>query len=118
MSDLPSDVPPDFDWDELLRVQWVTLSEAEAETGVSRSALRAWYRTGQLPSRLVDSPYGPQREVPLEAVVRRAAGSTRIRRRLGRELTVEAELALLRDRVEELEARLEALETDVSRKRG
>ena len=31
---------------------WVTLERAAAETGVSRAALRSWYRTGQIPSRL------------------------------------------------------------------
>ncbi len=110
MSDHEPALPDDFDWEEILRVQWVTLAEAEQATGVSRSALRAWYRSGEIPSRLVDGPYGPQREVPLEAVVGRAASSTRVRRRLGREVTLEAEVALLRDRVEELEARLAALE--------
>jgi transposase len=105
-------IPDDFDWHELLRVRWVTLTDAEAETGVSRSALRAWSRNGEVPSRLVDGPFGPQREVPIEAVIGRAAESTRIRRRLGREVTLEAEVALLRDRVEELELRLVALETD------
>ena len=33
---------------------WVSLAEAEAEAGVSRSALRAWYRNGEIASRLVD----------------------------------------------------------------
>jgi transposase len=110
MSD-PRQLPYDYDWHELLRVRWVTLTDAEAETGVSRSALRAWSRSGEVPSRLVDGPFGPQREVPIEAVIARAAESTRIRRRLGREVTLEAEVALLRDRVEELELRLVALET-------
>ena len=27
---------------------WVTLERAAAETGVSRAALRSWYRTGQI----------------------------------------------------------------------
>ena len=45
--------------------EWVTLEKAAAETGVSRAALRTWYRTGQIPSRLVDGPHGPQRLVPL-----------------------------------------------------
>src|ERR1700752_4643149 len=38
---------------------WVTLERAAAGTGVSRAALRSWYRTGQIPSRLVDGPHGP-----------------------------------------------------------
>ena len=33
---------------------WVTLERAAADTGVSRAALRNWYRTGQIPSRLAD----------------------------------------------------------------
>ena len=44
---------------------WVTLERAAAETGTSRAALRTWYRSGQIPSRLVDGPHGPQRLVPL-----------------------------------------------------
>ena len=47
---------------------WVPLAIAEAEAGVSRSALRAWYRNGEIASRLVDGPHGPQRLVPLQAV--------------------------------------------------
>jgi hypothetical protein len=51
---------------------WVTLEKAAAETGVSRAALRTWYRGGQIPSRLVDGPHGPQRLVPLAMVAERA----------------------------------------------
>jgi hypothetical protein len=45
------------------------VGQAEAETGVSRSALRSWYRNGEIPSRLVDGPNGPQRLVPFDLVV-------------------------------------------------
>jgi transposase len=89
---------------------WVTLAIAEAEAGVSRSALRAWYRNGEIPSRLVDGPNGPQRLVPLQAVVDRAAQSARIQRRAEREVSLEAQLTLLRHRVDQLELRLAALE--------
>jgi hypothetical protein len=91
-------------------VAWVPLATAEAEAGVSRSTLRAWYRAGHLPSRLVDSPNGPQRLVPLHAVVERAAASPRLRRRSEQAVGLEAGLALLQRRVDELEARLAALE--------
>jgi transposase len=104
------DLPTNLDWDSLLDVRWVSLTEAENSVGVSRSALRSWYRNGQIPSRLVDGPFGPQREVPIEAVLARAANSTRITRRVGREITLEAEIALLRDRVEVLESRIAELE--------
>ncbi|MEX1007816.1 MAG: excisionase [Acidimicrobiia bacterium] len=104
------DLPTNLDWDSLLDVRWVSLTEAETSVGVSRSALRSWYRSGQIPSRLVDGPFGPQREVPIEAVLARAANSTRITRKVGREVTLEAEVALLRDRVEELETRIADLE--------
>src|SRR5258706_8800219 len=104
------DLPTNLDWDSLLDVRWISLTEAENSVGVSRSALRSWYRNGQIPSRLVDSPFGPQREVPIEAVLARAANSTRISRRVGREVTLEAEITLLRDRVEELETRIAELE--------
>jgi transposase len=89
---------------------WVPLAEAEAETGVSRSALRSWYRNGEIPSRLVDGPNGPQRLVPLDDVVRRAAQSPRIQRRAEREVGLEAQVALLRHRVDTLELRLAAVE--------
>lgn len=89
---------------------WVPLARAEAETGVSRSALRSWYRNGEIPSRLVDGPNGPQRLVPLDAVVERAAHSPRIQRRAEREVSLEAQVALLRHRIDQLELRLAALE--------
>jgi transposase len=95
---------------QLDETPWVPLAEAEGETGVSRSALRSWYRNGEIPSRLVDGPNGPQRLVPLDAVVERAAQSPRIRRRAEREVGLEAQVALLRHRVDQLELRLAALE--------
>ena len=95
---------------QLTDASWVTLARAEQETGVSRSALRSWYRAGEIRSRLVDGPNGPQRLVPLDAVVERAARSPRIQRRAERELGLEAQVALLRNRVDQLELRLAALE--------
>src|SRR3954449_2379010 len=95
---------------QLEETPWVTLAQAEQETGVSRSALRAWYRNGEVQSRLIDGPNGPQRLVPLDAVVARAARSPRIQRRAEREVSLEAQIALLRHRVDRLELRLAALE--------
>src|SRR5579864_9491142 len=89
---------------------WVTLEKAAAETGVSRAALRTWYRTGQIPSRMVDGPHGPQRLVPLAMVAERAEASPRLRRSAERRLSDEAQLELLRHRVDQLELRLAALE--------
>jgi transposase len=89
---------------------WVTLDRAAAETGVSRAALRSWYRTGQLPSRLVDGPHGPQRLVPLALVAARAEASPRLRRAAERRLAGEAQLEILRHRVDQLEIRLAVLE--------
>jgi hypothetical protein len=89
---------------------WVTLERAAADTGVSRAALRNWYRTGQIPSRLVDGPHGPQRVVPLDVVAERAEASPRLRRSAERRLADEAQLELLRHRVDQLELRLAALE--------
>jgi hypothetical protein len=91
-------------------MHWVPLTTAEAETGVSRSALRSWYRSGQIPSRLVDGPNGPQRLVPLDAVIERAARSPRIQRRAEREVELEAQVALLRHRLDQLELRLALVE--------
>ena len=79
---------------------WVTLERAAAETGVSRAALRSWYRTGQIPSRLADGPHGPQRLVPLTLVAARAEASPRLRRTAERRLADQAQLEILRHRVE------------------
>lgn len=89
---------------------WVTLERAAAGTGVSRAALRNWYRSGQIPSRLMDGPHGPQRLVPLDLVAARAEASPRLRRTAERRLADEAQLELLRHRVDQLELRLAALE--------
>ncbi len=107
----------DVDWARALEAwsaepdgAWVTVGEAERRAGVSKSALRSWYRSGQLPSRLVDGPHGVQRLVPLDAVAQRASQSPRIQRRLAGGLGLEAELELLRRQVEDLERRLRRLE--------
>jgi len=90
--------------------EWVTLERAAADTGASRAALRNWYRTGQIPSRLVDGPHGPQRLVPLDLVAARAEASPRLRRTTERRLADQAEMEILRPRVDQLELRLAALE--------
>ncbi|GAA1266884.1 hypothetical protein GCM10009609_32500 [Pseudonocardia aurantiaca] len=97
-------------FEQLDETPWVTLARAEAEVGVSRSALRSWYRNGEIQSRLVDGPNGPQRLVQLDAVIERAAASPRIQRRAEREVSLEAQVTLLRHRVDQLELRLAALE--------
>ena len=89
---------------------WVTLERAAAETGVSRAALRNWYRTEQIPSRLVDGPHGPQRLVPLSVIAARAEASPRLRHSAERRIAQEAQLEILRHRVDQLELRLAALE--------
>jgi transposase len=89
---------------------WVTLERAAAETGVSRAALRNWYRTEQIPSRLVDGPHGPQRLVPLSVIAARAEASPRLRHSAERRIAEEAQLEILRHRVDQLELRLAALE--------
>ena len=95
---------------ELEGSDWVTLERAAAESGASRAALRTWYRTGQIPSRLVDGPHGPQRLVPLGLVATRAEASPRVRHGTERRLADEAQLEILRHRVDQLELRLAALE--------
>ena len=90
--------------------EWVTLERAVADTGVSRAALRNWYRTGQIPSRLVDGPHGPQRLVPLAMVAGRAEASPRLRRTAERRIADQAELEILRHRIDQLELRVAALE--------
>ncbi len=89
---------------------WATLERAAAETGASRAALRSWYRTGQIPSRLVDGPHGPQRLVPLAVVAARAEASPRLRRTAERRLADEAQIEILRHRIDQLELRVAALE--------
>jgi transposase len=82
---------------------WVTLERASADTGASRAALRTWYRTGQIPSRLVDGPHGPQRLVPLALVAARAEASPRLRHTAERRLADQAQLEILRNRIDQLE---------------
>jgi transposase len=89
---------------------WVTLERAAAESGASRAALRSWYRSGEIPSRLVEGPHGPQRLVPLVVVAARADASPRLRHAAQRRLAEEAHLEILRHRVDQLELRLAALE--------
>jgi transposase len=89
---------------------WVTLERAAADTGASRAVLRTWYRTGQIPSRLVNGPHGPQRLVPLALVADRAEASPRLRHSAERRLADQAQLEILRHRVDQLEIRLAALE--------
>jgi transposase len=89
---------------------WVTLERAASDTGVSRAALRSWYRSGQIPSRLVEGPHGPQRLVPLAVVSERAEASPRLRHAARRQLAAEAQVEILRHRIEALERRLSAIE--------
>ena len=89
---------------------WVTLERAATETGVSRAALRSWYRSGQIPSRLVDGPHGQQRLVPLATVAERAEASPRIRRSAQRRTAEAEQVEILRARVDQLELRITALE--------
>jgi transposase len=96
---------------QLQETVWVPLAQAEAEAEVSRSALRSWFRDGDIPSRLVEGPHGPQRIVPLGAVIERAARSPRIQRRHQHNEKLQDEVALLRQRLDRLESRLAELET-------
>jgi hypothetical protein len=95
---------------------WVTLERAAAETGASRAALRSWYRTGQIPSRLVDGPHGPQRLVPLAMVQTRAEASPRVRRKAERSTADAEQVEILRRRVDHLELRVAALEEERANK--
>ena len=89
---------------------WLPLADASERTGVSRSALRNWYRTGQIRSRLADGPYGPQRLVHVDEVRARADRSPRIQHKVDREVGLEAQVVLMRHRLDQLELRLAALE--------
>ncbi len=95
---------------ELEGDRWITLAEAEVETGMSRSALRAWYRSGQIRSRMVEGPNGPQRLVPRDAVRLRAALATRRRP----SVKLDDEVARLSEQLAELSERLATLEAERS----
>src|SRR3954469_21592316 len=105
-------------WKAELDLQgWVTLAEAEAATGVSRSALRSWYRKGEVPSRVEEGRHGPQRLVELEAVLERIARSPRLSRRttaVGSTIddgSVRTLIDLLAAQIDRAEARASAAET-------
>jgi excisionase family DNA binding protein len=112
--DHPARDPAAVDWDDLLgelanqpiEEGWVTLEEAAGATGVSRSTLRSWYRSGRIPARMIAGAHGPQRIVPLAAVLDRALASPRSRRQLEHARSFEAELEELRRRVETIERHL------------
>jgi hypothetical protein len=101
----------DIDWDDMLEKLtnlpgepgWVTLDEASTAAGVARSTLRSWYRAGHIPSRMVMGPHGPQRMVPLDAVLDRALRSSRLRRQIEQGRSLAAEVDRLRQRVEVME---------------
>jgi predicted site-specific integrase-resolvase len=103
-----------MDWDLMLgelanqpiEESWVTLEEAVGATGVSRSTLRSWYRGGRIPSRMVAGLHGPQRIVPLAAVLDQALASPRSRRQLDHARSLQTEVEELRRRVEALERHL------------
>jgi len=132
----------DASWQELVQTlsqgsdieaTWVSLADAASAAGVSRSALRTWYRSGQIPSRLEPGPHGPQRVVPRELVVERAlqsrgrlapAESERrtpavdmaelfARSTAEREQRLERQISDLHDQIQGLVARTAAAETEV-----
>ena len=110
------------DWDELLRrletdppePGWVTVDEAATAAAISRSTLRSWYRNGHIPSRMVAGVHGPQRLVPLQAVLDRAMQSPRLQKSIDRARSLEEEVRDLRRRVDAMELllglRLQAVE--------
>jgi transposase len=101
-------------WDRLLgelasapvEEGWVTLEEAAGSTGVSKSTLRSWYRGNRIPSRMVAGVHGPQRVVPLDAVIGQALSSSRTRRQLEQVLDLRTEINELRQRLERVERHL------------
>ena len=106
-----SETASGVDWDELLEQLpdqpieegWLTLEEASSAAGVARSTLRSWYRAGHIPSRMVLGAHGPQRLVPLDAVLDRALRSSRLRRQMEQGRSLAAEVDRLRQRVEVME---------------
>jgi predicted site-specific integrase-resolvase len=94
----------------LEEVGWVTLTEAAEASGASRSTLRAWYRSGRIPSRMVEGPHGPERLVPLDAVLEEAQHSPRLWKKAAEAVQEAADVAVLQERVTELERRVAELE--------
>jgi len=101
-------------WDRLLDdlashpidAGWVTLEQAVDATGVSRSTLRSWYRSGRIPSRMVAGVHGPQRIVPLDVVIGQALASPRSQRQLEQARALRAEVDELRERIARIEGHL------------
>jgi len=85
---------------------WVTLDEAAGATGVSRSTLRSWYRSGRIASKMVAGVHGPQRIVPFAAVLDQALRSPRFQRQLDHARSLQADVDELRRRVEAIERHL------------
>jgi transposase len=112
--DRPAEDAAGVDWDDLLgelanqpiEEGWVTLEEAVDATGVSRSTLRSWYRSGRIPAKMIAGPHGPQRIVPLAAVLDQVLGSARSRRQLEHARSLQAEVDELRRRLEIIERHL------------
>lgn len=108
------DSTPGDRWDRLLgdlashpiEEGWVTLEEAVDATGVSRSTLRSWYRSGRIPSKMIAGAHGPQRIVPLAIVIDQALSSPRARRQLEQSRTLQADVDELRQRLERIERHL------------
>ena len=91
-------------------VGWVTLAEAAEASGASRSTLRTWYRSGRIPSRLTEGPHGPERLVPLDAVLDEAQHSPRLWKKAAEAVHEAADVTVLQNRVAELEQRVAELE--------
>ena len=56
-------------------VEWVTLKVAHEQTGASISAMRNWYRSGEIDSKDTKSRYGTEKLVRLDQVAARVASS-------------------------------------------
>jgi transposase len=89
---------------------WVTLERRGADTDVFRAALRNWYRTGRIPSRLAADPHGPQRLVPFALAADRAEARRACATSQNDGWPTRPQLEILRHRVDQLEPRLAALE--------
>jgi predicted site-specific integrase-resolvase len=91
-------------------VGWVTLTEACEASGASRSTLRAWYRSGRIPSRMAEGRHGPERLVPLDVVLEEAQHSPRLWKKAADAVHEAADVTVLQNRVAELERRVSELE--------
>lgn len=94
--------------------EWITRAEAAARAGVHRNTIVAWEREGRLRTKRASGPTGEQVMVHVADLDRVIAG--RPERPVssdGRVAALEAEIAALRERLEEVTAERDRLMSEI-----